>query len=81
MTEDDKPLGAILDNLGVAGTLRPGQQVVEALVICKIIDFDGDDEVSVLMASNKGLDWVARSGLIAAAKDIVNGGCERVEDE
>lgn len=79
MTEDDKPLGAILDNLGVSGTLRDGQQVMEALVICKVIDFEGDDEVSILMASNKGLDWIARRGLISAAQQILNGNCEQVE--
>lgn len=39
MDEDDKPLGALLDNLGVAGTIRDGQQVVEALVICKVVDW------------------------------------------
>jgi hypothetical protein len=79
VTDDDKPLGAILDNLGVAGTLRAGQQVLEALVICKVVDFDGEDEVSVLMASSTGLDWVARGGLLMAARDIVSGNCEQVE--
>jgi hypothetical protein len=81
VTEDDKPLGALLDNLGVVGTLREGQQVVEALVICKVVDFDldGDDQVSVLITSSKGLDWVARGGLLAAAQDITSGRCEQVE--
>lgn len=79
MDEDDKPLGALLDNLGVVGTVRDGQQIVEALVICKVVDFEGDDEVSVLLATSKGLDWVAQGGLIAAAVDINSGRCESAD--
>lgn len=76
---DDKPLGAILDNLGVVGALRDGHQIVEAVVVCKVVDFDQDGDVSVLMASSTGLDWIARIGLLGAAKDVVDGHCEQVE--
>jgi len=76
---DDKPLGALLDNLGVVGTVRDGQQIVEVLVVCKVVDFESDDQVSVLLATSDGLDWVAQGGLLAAAVDINNGRCQRAE--
>lgn len=76
---DDKPLGAILDNLGVVGTIRDGAQVVEALVICKVVDFEGDDEVSVLLARSSGLDWIARGGLLSAATEVHQGRCREVD--
>lgn len=79
MDADNKPLGTILDALGVVGTLQPGQQIVEALIICKVIDFENDNQVSVLMASSDGLDWIAQLGLIAAAKDVASGNCEEVD--
>lgn len=79
MDEDDKPLGAILDSLGVVGTLRDGQQIVEALVVCKVIDFEGGDEVSVLIASSKGLDWIAHGGLLSAATEVHQGRCREVD--
>jgi len=67
------PIGPLLDALGVRISLDEGQQLVEALVIGKVVDFEADRRVatSMILGSSDGLDWISQRGLTAAATDIL----------
>lgn len=66
MTElNYSPAGPILDALGVELGLADGQQVTEAVVVAKVADFN-DGETALAITYSKGLDWVARRGLLSA---------------
>lgn len=59
--------GPILDSLGVKLNLLDGEQVVEALVVCKVVDFSRDATPGLIVASSTGLDWITQLGLLNAA--------------
>ncbi|MCA1676601.1 MAG: hypothetical protein LC799_31990 [Actinobacteria bacterium] len=65
----EKPVGALLDALGVTIDLDANQQLTEALVIGKVADFDGTATILVI-ARSEGLDWIAQLGLIHAALQV-----------
>ncbi|CAA9364602.1 MAG: hypothetical protein AVDCRST_MAG68-5061 [uncultured Gemmatimonadetes bacterium] len=71
MTE--RKAGEVLDPLGVTLDVDDDQQVVEAVVLAKVVSFADDDRsTAVVMASSAGLDWVAQLGLVAVGQQIVN---------
>lgn len=69
-----QPIGALLDALGVRVRLKPGQQLVDAVVLAKAVDFtdtdDGYENTSLVIAQSKSLDWISAHGLLSAARDI-----------
>jgi hypothetical protein len=69
------PAGPVLDSLGVEIGLAEGQQVVECVLIAKVVDFKSDDPTPGLaIASSEGLDWIARDGLLNAAVRVLDSG-------
>ena len=63
----------MLDALGIRMHLNEGQQVVDAMVIAKVVSFDGGGDTALLIASGVGLDWINQRGLLAAAGDLLVG--------
>ena len=47
-----------------------GEHVVEALVVCKIYNFD-TGVTSLGVFPSKDLDWIDKYGLLAAAREAV----------
>lgn len=71
-SEYDRPVGQLLDGLGVTLDLRPEQQVIEVLVIAKVADFKEDEGTPRLgLGSSTGLDWMAELALIEAARIFI----------
>jgi hypothetical protein len=70
MTEDGVPAGPILDDLGVRLGIDDTDRVVEVLVLAKTLDLESG-EVGLAMAHN-GIDWIAKSGLLAAAQFVMS---------
>ena len=62
---DPKPIGQLLDSLGVTSTIAPDDLPVSALVLLKVVDADGD--VRLAAAWSDGMDWITRLGMLAAA--------------
>lgn len=71
-TSTEQPAGPILDGLGVTVTLAEGDLISSAVVICKVINSEG--EVSLCISDSEGLSWVDQIGLVHAAIDIIGGG-------
>ena len=64
--DEGKPIGAILDALGVTADLEETQRITEVLVVAKVIDLE-DGEVDLGIYSSVGGDWMAQLGLFRAA--------------
>ena len=60
-------VGDLLDALGVEVELTDTQQVTEVVVIAKVADFGEDAGTALAVGWSKGLDWIARRGLMTAA--------------
>lgn len=71
MSEDWKPIGQILDELGIKAKLDPTDRVVEVLVIAKIVDLAEEDAVPILgVYGSEGSDWISQRGLLHSALEI-----------
>lgn len=57
-----KPIGEIIDGLGVISSLEDGELVSEAMVIMCVIDEDGVERLAV--AWSEGMSWIKRSGML-----------------
>lgn len=66
-------IGPTLDSLGLTVTLDQHDQITEALVIAKITDFE-TGSTSLGIYFNEGMDWIARLGLLEAARQVLADG-------
>lgn len=74
MTDDptaDQPVGPLLDALGVTIELDANQQLTEAIVLAKVVDF-ADNTTGLVIGASAGLDWLAQRGLISGAQHILD---------
>lgn len=66
MSDDSKPIGDVLDALGIHATLGGDELVAAAVVVLKVIDTDGDSRLS--MHFSEGLGWIERAGMLRIAE-------------
>jgi hypothetical protein len=66
--DDARPIGDVLDGIGIEATLGDGELVAGAIVLLKVIDVDGDVRLS--LASSDGLSWIERAGMIHVAETM-----------
>lgn len=64
----DKPVGPVIDGLGVTLDLDDDDLVTSALVVAKVIAADGT--VSLFLGESDGLCWIDRAGLLSAAQNV-----------
>lgn len=57
-----KPVGEIIDGLGVISSLEDGELVSEAVVIMCVVDDEGTERLSVAWSDN--MSWIKRSGML-----------------
>ena len=62
---DPKPIGQLLDALGVTSAIAPDDLPVSALVLLKVVNANGD--VRLAAAWSDGMDWITRLGMLTAA--------------
>jgi hypothetical protein len=68
MSDETRPIGDVLDGIGIQATLDEGELVAGAIVLLKVIDTDGDVRLS--MAYSDGLSWIERTGMIHVAETM-----------
>lgn len=64
--------------------LRPGQQVMSAMLIGKVVDLSEGKEgnpPSISIAATDGTDWIDQAGLLKAASDLTSSGQFFQEDD
>ena len=72
-------IGETLDSLGVKAPLRDNEQVTQAMVIMKVVDFETG--TTSLTVAHNGLDWIEKQGLIGAAHMALGTDLEEVPQE
>lgn len=70
------PAGPVLDELGVELDLADDDRVTEVLLLAKTTNLDSG-VVSLVIAANKGMDWISQLGLLTAAQQVL----EQTDDE
>ncbi|QXE36199.1 hypothetical protein KQY30_20085 [Streptomyces sp. GMY02] len=65
---ETRPIGDVLDGLGIRATVNEGELVAGALVLLKVIDEDGDTRLS--LAHSDGLGWIERAGMLRVAETL-----------
>lgn len=67
------------DELWKALELRDGDQVVDAILVAKVADFEhGGTGLSI--AATDGVDWVTQLGILRGATLLTEAGCPLGED-
>ena len=61
------PIGDTLDKLGVTLSRDDSDLITDALVICKVMNEDGD--VRLAVAWSTGMSWIERAGMTAIAHE------------
>jgi hypothetical protein len=76
------PVGALLDALGVRMSLGEGQQLVDAVVVGKLVDFNADPRhaTSLVLGASEGMDWIGQCGLLSAANAVITADISRGGD-
>lgn len=59
---DRKPIGELLDALGVTTGVTETDLVSQAVVLLLVVDEDGDERLS--MAWSEPMSWVTRTGML-----------------
>ena len=75
------PVGELLDSLGVRLRMADHQQLVEVLLIGKMVDFNGHGSTSLVIGTSEGLDWLGQRGLLGAAQDVLTADILRGADD
>jgi hypothetical protein len=65
-----RPIGDVLDSLGIEATVAPDELVAGALVLLKIVETDGATRLSV---AHQGIGWIERVGMLRVAETIESG--------
>lgn len=79
MSDDARPIGDVLDGIGIKATVADGELVAGALVLLKVIDNDGDVRLS--MACSDGLGWIERAGMLRIAESMEIGTSNLTSDD
>lgn len=73
-----RPIGDVIDGLGIEATVDDGELVAGALVLLKVIDSEGDTRLS--LAHSDGLGWIERAGMLRVAETIETGTAKQSSD-
>lgn len=69
-----------LEQLGVKGELEDNQQIVEVLMVCKVIDFE-DGATALGIFTSNGVSWIDKLGLLEAARRMVDASLDYYSDD
>jgi hypothetical protein len=65
---ETKPIGQLIDTLGIEATVGPDELVSGAIVLLKVVQADGSTKLS--MTFSDGLGWIERAGMLRVAEQI-----------
>lgn len=69
---EEKPIGDVLDALGVTATIEPDVLVSGAVVLLKTVLPDG--RVRLSLCHSEGLSWIERAGMVHLADALETNG-------
>ena len=62
------PIGKTLDALGITATIGPGDLVVGAVVLLKVVTEAGRERLSV--SESEGISWLEKAGMLHTADEL-----------
>jgi hypothetical protein len=68
MSEKPRPIGDVLDGLGVTTTPEDGELIASAVVLLRVIDSKGDERLTLVHSEGQG--WIKRLGMLRAAEAV-----------
>jgi hypothetical protein len=68
VSDGPRPIGDVINGLGIEATLDEGELVAGAIVLLKVIDADGDVRLSATYSD--GLSWIERTGMVHVAETM-----------
>lgn len=68
---ESQPLGPVLDSLGCAVRLQPGELVYCAVTLLQVVD--GQGGVVLRIIDSVGMSWLDRRGMLETALDTERG--------
>lgn len=63
-------IGDRLNMLGLRAEIGSEEQVMQVLIIMKVVNPAEDDEPHLVIASDDSTDWIAERGLLHCAREI-----------
>lgn|GEM_PF-2161139 len=75
---ETRPIGDVLDSLGIEATVEPGELVAGAMVLLKVVQADGDTRLSL---AHQGIGWIERVGMLRVAETIESRSTREADDE
>jgi hypothetical protein len=75
----DRPVGPILDGLGVTFDLDEDDLITEVVVVGKVSRMSESGGTSIVIGTNDGMDWISQLGLLEAARQVNLDGITRGE--
>ena len=80
MSDVERPLGPVIESLGITVCLDPDDQVTDVLAIIKTVNMR-TGEVALSLQRNETADWITQRGMMAAALDLISQPAERATEE
>jgi hypothetical protein len=73
-----RPIGDVLDSLGIEATLEPDELVAGVIVLLKVVETTGDTRLSI---AHQGIGWIERVGMLRVAETLEAGSLQDATDE
>lgn len=73
-----RPIGDVLDSLGIEATVEPGELVAGAVVLLKVVQTNGETRLSL---THQGIGWIERVGMLRVAETLEAGSLQDATDE
>jgi hypothetical protein len=77
-SSETRPIGGVLDGLGITASLDAGELVAGAMVLLKVLQEDG--RIRLSMVHSDGLGWIERAGMLRVAEVIETGSAQSAAD-
>jgi hypothetical protein len=77
-SNEQRPIGDVLDGLGITGAISDGELVAGAVVLLKVLQADG--RIRLSMVHSEGLGWIERAGMLRVAEVIETGSAQSAAD-
>ncbi|MFW3474406.1 hypothetical protein ACN24M_24605 [Streptomyces microflavus] len=74
-----RPIGDLIDSLGIEATVGSDDLVAGALVLLKVLDADGGTRLS--LAHSDGLGWIERAGMLRIAETLETDSVRQPDDD
>ncbi|WP_017974349.1 hypothetical protein [Actinopolyspora halophila] len=81
MTDTTRPIGDILDQLGILGVFEDKDMVTDAIVVMRVANFDEDGTDKILLSVSDHTGYIVQRGMIETARDFIEMSSPAIADD